>query len=1482
MRTPNLRSFLQWSVGTCIVLYTLLVFALNNTRVQTELGHLAEQELGEILHTKVTIGRVEVGLLNSISLHDVKLQDQEDKELLNSKLIFAKLQIRSLLQGKIYLRNIALLDADIHIYKSRPDGPTNLQFIIDAFSSKKSTGPSKTDLRINSLIVRRGNVTYDEWYRPRPVGRRFSPHHIDLSDVDANLTLKHFTRDSLNFRIRHFAAREACGWEVKRLGLRFEGNRKQCTVRDLELLTPHSAINQELLQAHYDLDAPTSLFSTLSANFRAINWQLSTADLAPILSRPLNFRETLRLDGSLSYTPQRIKAQRLSLSGKSHRLYLDTDANLQLKSGHPEQITAFIRRLELPQSLLQPALALFMKQVPPVTKKLGDLSLVGRGSYRMADHHAAFVGQLQSAPGELKVDLRYAGNELRGKVASGNLHPNLLFEHKYMPELLHFEANGHLLLTQGRLPNGQIQLKIHNATVDHRPYRDIQIDLSHTNGLADLKLDSRNPGADFTGQLSGRLTPTGRPTTVDLQFDIRNFTPAQFGLHDQALAGTFGAQLKASLHSLDLKHPIGEIVLSNLNISSERRNTTVYHLNHLQLTAQAHPKGSHLRLQSDFADAAFTGKFDPALLKQSLNHWLQKVAVPSSASAAPSLSAGTSFALTLKRTDVLRHFLNVDAHLSQPVEINGSLATDGSYLRLSADIPEVILDGDTRLLDLSLSARSNGSHLDLLAKARKPMRNADLQIELHSTADNGLWNNNLQWDERRTHNFYGQVNTTGRLHLPALGSGRRVLFDFDVLPTAFHINGNTWDIEPGNIALTDREFTFRHVALRHADQHLAIHGTYTKGGEGIAIDLQKVDVGSLLALTGLEVVRFAGNASGRAIVKPDEHNKPRLSAFLDIPGFRFNDTHLGHARIRGAFETDDQTIRLQANMTEGTVGQTNVNGYVSLGHKDLDLRIEGENTPLGFLNHYISDIFHNIRGRSTGTCRIFGGFKSIDFEGSQRASASALLPINGVTYHLNDAEVDISPGTFRINSATLTDSLRGTGRVQGVLNHRHLHDMRYDFAMSGNNMLLYDRPQEDDLPFYATAYGTGDVLLKGRPGRLDVNLKVRTEPGSVLTYVLDRPDNNDTRLLTFRDASLDTTTTDEKAAPAPSTDNTGSTDIHLNMQVEVDPSGTLRMITDKKSGDLITVHGTGPIQATYYNKGEFQMFGTYTVQHGSYDLSIQNLIKKSFTLHPGGTVVFSGNPLNADVNVLANYLVTSASLADLNVGGNFSNNSTPVNCLIKLSGKMSNINLALDFELPNVSDDEQAMVRNLIASDEERTTQVLYLLSMGRFFTYNYNTTLAATSQSQSAVMVQSLLAGTLSSQLNSIIANAMGNTNWRLGANVSTGQQGWNNMEVDGLLSGRLLDNRLLFNGKVGYHDRQAATTNFVGDFDVQYLLTPRGTWSLKAYSETNTRYFTRTSLTTQGLGIQFKHDFESFFDFMCRKRKALRFAAPTSTTKK
>ena len=176
-----------------------------------------------------------------------------------------------------------------------------------------------------------------------------------------------------------------------------------------------------------------------------------------------------------------------------------------------------------------------------------------------------------------------------------------------------------------------------------------------------------------------------------------------------------------------------------------------------------------------------------------------------------------------------------------------------------------------------------------------------------------------------------------------------------------------------------------------------------------------------------------------------------------------------------------------------------------------------------------------------------------------------------------------------------------------------------------------------------------------------------------------------------------------------------------------------------------------------------------------------------------------------------------------------------------------------------------------IPADHYMNMQIIYLLGVGRFYTYNFSSTEAAAGgQSQSSVAMKSFLSSTLSSQLNDLIAGAMGYSNWSFGTNLSTGQIGWSDMEVAGLLSGHLLNNRLLINGNFGYRDRPTSTTNFVGDFDIQYLLTPSGSVSLKAYSETNDRYFTKSALTTQGIGIRLSRDFTNLRDlFQVRKRR-------------
>ncbi len=95
--------------------------------------------------------------------------------------------------------------------------------------------------------------------------------------------------------------------------------------------------------------------------------------------------------------------------------------------------------------------------------------------------------------------------------------------------------------------------------------------------------------------------------------------------------------------------------------------------------------------------------------------------------------------------------------------------------------------------------------------------------------------------------------------------------------------------------------------------------------------------------------------------------------------------------------------------------------------------------------------------------------------------------------------------------------------------------------------------------------------------------------------------------------------------------------------------------------------------------------------------------------------------------------------------------------------------------------------------------------------------------------------------------------------------------MEVDLALSSQLLNNRLLFNGNFGYRDNTYNTrnSNFIGDFDIEYLLNTKGSLRLRAYNHFNDQnyFYVRNALTTQGVGIMFKYDFDKWFNFLKKK---------------
>jgi hypothetical protein len=423
--------------------------------------------------------------------------------------------------------------------------------------------------------------------------------------------------------------------------------------------------------------------------------------------------------------------------------------------------------------------------------------------------------------------------------------------------------------------------------------------------------------------------------------------------------------------------------------------------------------------------------------------------------------------------------------------------------------------------------------------------------------------------------------------------------------------------------------------------------------------------------------------------------------------------------------------------------------------------------------------------------------------------------------------------------------------------------MTYDIYIHAENLLAYDFPDFGEDTFYGTVYGYGDVAIHGRDHETVIDLNVTPQNNSFLVYNVDQYAVSNQEFIHWGIKEKE----QSQKTIVPVVEE--RSDLRINFLVNCTPDATLRLLMDSHTNDYITLHGNGILRATWFNKGGFSMFGTYQVTDGTYNITIQNVIKKNFTFQEGGTIVFGGDPYEASLNLQAQHVVNGVSLSDLNVGRSFSN-TVRINCLMNITGQPSQPVIEFDLDMPTVNADEKQMVRSLINSQDEMNQQVLYLLAIGRFYPQGANNAESNSQQSQTSLAMQSLLSGTLSGQINNLLKSVIKSNDWSFGANISTGDEGWNNAEYEGLISGRLFNNRLLINGQFGYRDNATtASPSFIGDFDIRYLLFPNGNLALKVYNQTNDRYFTKSSLNTQGIGIIMKKDFNGWRDLFNTKKK-------------
>ena len=273
---------------------------------------------------------------------------------------------------------------------------------------------------------------------------------------------------------------------------------------------------------------------------------------------------------------------------------------------------------------------------------------------------------------------------------------------------------------------------------------------------------------------------------------------------------------------------------------------------------------------------------------------------------------------------------------------------------------------------------------------------------------------------------------------------------------------------------------------------------------------------------------------------------------------------------------------------------------------------------------------------------------------------------------------------------------------------------------------------------------------------------------------------------------------------------------------------------------------------------DINIYGTYTLEKGNYNFSLQDIIMRDFSIRQGSSIAFHGNPMAAMLDISAIYSLT-ANLLDLDEtfvnDKDLTRTTVPVYTVLNVRGDIQHPDLSFDIEFPTLTQDIDRKVKSIINTDDMMNRQIIYLLALNRFYTPDYMNT----GQNRNNELA-SVASSTLSSQLTNILGQL--SDNWSIAPNFRSEKGDFSDMEVELALSSQLLNNRLIFNGNFGYRDNTMNNNTFIGDFDLEYLLTKSGNLRLKAYNHYNDRnYYIKSALTTQGVGILFKRDFNRVF---------------------
>ncbi|MBQ5549563.1 MAG: translocation/assembly module TamB domain-containing protein, partial [Bacteroidales bacterium] len=519
-----------------------------------------------------------------------------------------------------------------------------------------------------------------------------------------------------------------------------------------------------------------------------------------------------------------------------------------------------------------------------------------------------------------------------------------------------------------------------------------------------------------------------------------------------------------------------------------------------------------------------------------------------------------------------------------------------------------------------------------------------------------------------------------------------------------------WDIPHSSITVDSGAVSVKDFVLRNGRQLLAVNGNISNSPDDkVEVELQDFDLSLFNYFLGNTSI--AGHSTGHVALSNLYGTLPLVEVYNKIDTLRINDVNLGPFSAEIGFQPADSMLVLDF-YTLSKMQKKNLHGSgnVDLKNKAIDFTFDIGNLP----SRVLRPLFQNyLKVPNTqfldGITKITGKLDSPKISSNLKLKGGYFqIDYLGVKYTIqNSLNITFDNQKITLEKVKLLSGKSGVAYLEGSINHNNFDNFKMNINLQLKNFTLLDAKETDSSAFWGKAYASGNVSITGDPTRMiNIDAKVKTEKNTQVFLPLYGASevSNDFKFVHFKSPE-DTVEIHRQQADL--------SDIRMNFNLEVTPDAEVQALLDANSSNNLKASASGNLKLNVTSGGDFNMYGTLSVEKGIYMFSMGTVLSKKFEVVKGGTLRWNGDPMDAIVDLQAMYRLRKVSLYNLMCDDRYRDKKVPVQCLLKMRGNLMTPDISFGVKVEDNSDVAQGQLDNLDEGNINK--QMFSLLLLNQF-----------------------------------------------------------------------------------------------------------------------------------------------------------------------